>query len=82
LHQNKSERAKRFWVNPVLKGIKLNTCQADAHRILVGEPDGKRPLGRPRHSCVDNIKIDFRKIDWMVWIGLIWLRIGSSGGLL
>jgi hypothetical protein len=36
---------------------------------------------------VDNIKMDLREIgldgmDWMIWIGLIWLRIGTSGGLL
>jgi hypothetical protein len=31
-----------------------------AYRILVGNPEGKRPLGRPRHRWVDNIKIDLR----------------------
>jgi hypothetical protein len=41
----------------------------------------KRPLARPRRTWVDNIKIDLRQ-DGMVWIGLIWLRIGTSGGLL
>jgi hypothetical protein len=40
-----------------------------------------RPLGRPRRRWVDNIKVDLRE-DGMVWIGLIWLRIGTSGGLL
>jgi hypothetical protein len=51
------------------------------YKILVGKPEGKRPLGRPRRRWVDNIKINFRE-DLMVWIGLIWLRIGTSGGLL
>jgi hypothetical protein len=51
----------------------LNAC-----RILVGKPEGKRPLGRPRHRWVDNIKMDLRE----VWIGSIWLRIGTGGGLL
>jgi hypothetical protein len=32
------------------------------HRILVGEPEQKRPLGRPRRTWVDNIKIDLREI--------------------
>jgi hypothetical protein len=54
----------------------------NAYRILVGLPEGKRPLGRPRRRWVDNIKIDLRGIEWLVWIGLIWLRIGTSGGLL
>jgi hypothetical protein len=30
----------------------------NAYRILVGKPEGKRPLGRPRHRLEDNIKID------------------------
>jgi hypothetical protein len=36
----------------------------NAYRILVGKPDGKRPLGRPRRRWVDNIKMDLRE-DWM-----------------
>jgi hypothetical protein len=32
----------------------------NAYRILVGKPEGKRPLGRPRQRCVDNIKRDLR----------------------
>jgi hypothetical protein len=34
----------------------------NAYRILVGKPEGKRPLGRPRHMWMDNIKIDLREI--------------------
>jgi hypothetical protein len=42
------------------------------YRILVGKPEGKRPLGRPRRRWVDNIKIDLRDIGWdgMDWIDL------------
>jgi hypothetical protein len=36
----------------------------NAYRILVGKPKGKRPLRRPRRRWVDNIKIDFREIEW------------------
>jgi hypothetical protein len=50
----------------------------NAYRILVGKPEGKRPLGRPGRRWVDNIKMDLRE----VWIGLVWLRIRTSGGLL
>jgi hypothetical protein len=53
----------------------------NAYRILVGNLEGKRPLGRPRRRWVDNIKINLRS-DGMVGIGSIWLRIGTSGGLL
>jgi hypothetical protein len=48
----------------------------------MGKPEGKRPLGRPRRRWVANIKLDLREIGGMVWIGLMWLRIGVSGGLL
>jgi hypothetical protein len=44
----------------------------NAYRILVGKPEGKKPLGRPRRRWVDNIKMDLREIGWdgMVWIDL------------
>jgi hypothetical protein len=44
----------------------------NAYRILVGKPEGKRPLGRPRSRLVDNIKIDLREIEWdgMDWVDL------------
>jgi len=39
------------------------------HRVLVGKPERKRPLGRPRRRCEDNIKMDLREVggggDWM-----------------
>jgi hypothetical protein len=42
------------------------------YRILVGKPEGKRPLGRPRCRWVDNIKTDLREREWhgMDWIDL------------
>jgi hypothetical protein len=36
----------------------------NAYRILVGKPEGKRPLGRPRRRWVVNIKMDLREIGW------------------
>jgi hypothetical protein len=54
----------------------------NAYRIAVGKPAKKRPLGRPRRRWVDNIKMDVREIDGVVWTGLIWLRTGTSRGLL
>jgi hypothetical protein len=43
----------------------------NAYRLLVGKPEGKRPL-RPRHRWVDNIKMDLLEIGWddVDWIGL------------
>jgi hypothetical protein len=47
-----------------------------AYRVLVGRPEGKRPLGRPRRKWDDNIKVDIRKmgID-----GLNWIRLAQDG---
>jgi hypothetical protein len=36
----------------------------NAYRILVGKPEGKRPLGRPRRRWVDNIRMDLGEIGW------------------
>jgi hypothetical protein len=48
-------------------GEKKNAC-----RVLVGNPEGKRPLGRPKRRWVDNIKMDLKEILWggMDWIDL------------
>jgi hypothetical protein len=47
-------------------------AKRNAYRILVGNPEGKIPLGRPRHKWVDNIKMDLIDIglDGMDWINL------------
>jgi hypothetical protein len=43
-----------------------------AYRVLVGKPDGRRPLGRPRCRWEDNIKMDLREVGWggADWIDL------------
>jgi hypothetical protein len=43
-----------------------------AYRLLVGKPEGKRPLGRPRLKWVDNIRMDFGEVEWgdVDWTGL------------
>jgi len=53
-----------------------------AYRVMVGKPEGRRPLGRLRRRCEDNIKLDLQKVVWKAWNGLIWLRVGTGGGLL
>jgi hypothetical protein len=47
------------------------------YRVLVGRPEGKRPLGRPRCRWEDNIKMDLREIeiDVLNWIWLAWDRV-------
>ena len=51
------------------------------HRVLVGKPEGKRPLGRPRRRWEDNIKMDLQEVG-VVGTGWSWLRIGTGGGRL
>ena len=48
------------------------------HKVLMAKPEGKRPLGRPRRRCEDNIKMDLQEVG----IGWSWLRIGTGGGRL
>jgi hypothetical protein len=62
----KSRRMR--WAGHVARiGAKRN-----AYRILVGEPEGKRPLGRPRFRWVDSVKMDLRETGWdgADWIDL------------
>jgi hypothetical protein len=44
----------------------------NAYRLLVGKPEGKRPLGSPRRRWVDNIRMDLGEVGWgdVDWIGL------------
>jgi hypothetical protein len=53
-----------------------------AYRVLIGRPEGKRPLGRPRRRWEDNIKMYLGEIGIDGRTGFGWLRKGSSGGLL
>jgi hypothetical protein len=60
-------RRMRWAGNVARMGEKRN-----AYRILVGNPEGKRPLGRPRRAWVDNIKMNFGEIGWdgVDWIDM------------
>ena len=52
------------------------------YRVLVGKPEGKRTLRRPRRRWEDNIKMDLQEVGVGVWTGSSWLRIGTGGGQL
>jgi hypothetical protein len=58
---------KMRWAGHVARMEKMNAC-----RILVENPERKRPLGSPRHRWVDNIKMDLGEIGWdgIDWIDL------------
>jgi len=53
-----------------------------AFTVLVMRPDGKRPLGRPKRKYEVNIKMNLYDLGGEAWTALIWLRIGTGGGLL
>ena len=62
----KSKRMR--WAGHVARmGKERGVC-----RVLVGKPEGRRPLGRPRHRWVDNIRMDLQEVGcgYMDWIGL------------
>jgi hypothetical protein len=62
----KSRRMR--WADHVERmGEKRNT-----YRLLVGKPEGKRPLGRPRYKWVNNIKMDLEEVGWgnVDWIDM------------
>jgi hypothetical protein len=59
------------WAGHVARiGETRNAC-----RILVGKPEGKRPLGRPRRRWVDNIKMELREIGWD---GVDWIELAED----
>jgi hypothetical protein len=52
----------------------------NAYRLLVGKPEGKRPLGIQRRRWVLGWILE--RWDGVMWTGLVWLRIGTGGELL
>jgi hypothetical protein len=58
---------KMRWVGHVARMGEMR----NVYRLLVGKPEGKRPLRRPRRRWVDNIKMDLLEIGWVVWTGLV-----------
>jgi hypothetical protein len=54
------------------RACSTNGKKMNVYRMLVGKPEGKRPLGRPRRRWVSNVKMDLREIGWggMDWIDL------------
>jgi hypothetical protein len=44
-------------------------------KLLVGRPEGRRPVGRPSHRCVGNIKMD---LVWIEWGGVDWIGLAQN----
>jgi hypothetical protein len=63
------------------QAVTLHVCNAvtrkrNVYRILVGKPEGKTPLGRPRRRWEDNIRMDLREIGWS---GMDWIDLTQDG---
>jgi hypothetical protein len=43
---------------------RMGEKKKNAYRLLVGRPEGRRPQGRPRHRCLDNIRVDLVEVGW------------------
>jgi hypothetical protein len=54
------ESRRMRWVGHVARMV----AKRNSYRLLVGKPEGKRPLGRPRRKWVDNIKMDVGEVGW------------------
>ena len=77
---------------PFLSKLKYagnQTGYKEVYRVLVGKPEGRRPLGRPRCRSVDNIRMDLQEVGcgYMDWIGLAqdrdrwWTLVGAVTNL-
>jgi hypothetical protein len=65
------------------RACSTNGAKRNAYRILVGKPEGKRPLRRPRHRWAGNIKMDIMKIIKMDlrevgWDGMDWIDLAQN----
>jgi hypothetical protein len=56
--------------------------ERNVYRVLMGKPEGKRPLGRPRRRWEDGIRMDLMETGWGSVIGSSWPKLGTGGGLL
>jgi hypothetical protein len=88
-----SEELHNIYSSPSIRQIKSRRMRWAEHvarmgeerkvyKVLVGKPEEKRPLGRPRHSWENGIRMDLGGIGWGLLSGSSWLRIGASGWLL
>jgi hypothetical protein len=50
--------------------------ERNVYKVLVGTPEGKRPLGRPRYRWEDGIRMGFGEIDW----GIEWIHLAKDRG--
>ena len=68
LFRGQIKSRRKIWSGHVARMGK----RKEAYKVLVGKTEGKRPLGRPRRRCENNIKMDLQEVGWegMDWIDL------------
>jgi hypothetical protein len=54
----------------------------NTYKTSIGNPEGMKPFGRPRHRLEDSIKMDLKEIKWKFWTAFNWFSKSSSGWLL
>jgi len=73
--------SKKYYIKKIMKWaghVAHMGKEKRAYRVLVGKPEGRRPLGRPRRRCVDNIRMDLQEAG----CGYMDSRIETRGGRL
>jgi hypothetical protein len=71
LFRNRSQNCCHTFLDYWIAAVRLGE-EIGVYRVLVGKPEGKRPLGRPRHRWEDNIRMDLQEVGCggMNWSGL------------
>jgi hypothetical protein len=69
-------KSRMRWAGHVVRMVE----KRGVHKVLMGKPEGERPLGRPRRRWEDNIRMDLQEVGCGVWTGLGWLRVETGGG--
>jgi hypothetical protein len=73
------EKLTKYYSGDQIKKNEMSescSTHVEMRRVLMGKPEGRRPLGRPWHRWVDNIKMDFQEVDWQGGGGI---RLDLSG---
>jgi hypothetical protein len=88
LYKNLSAKVQKFCANTYFNRqcLKQHVARMDdargVYRVLVGKPEGKRPLGRPRRRWGIILRCISRRWDVGIWTVLGWSRIGTGSGRL
>ena len=69
-----------IWGKNEVGGVCSTYERRGAYRVLVGNSEGNRPLGRSRRRWKDNVKMNLQEVGWGAWTRLVWIRIETVWG--